>query len=117
MIAAFLHARLLGFPCAPQLVDDQSTVTANFQGKLPGLTSSRLDPATEMLIERAVDRLLEHRTGVVIAHRLATVERADDILILDAGRVVEAGPRLDLAGDPGSRFARLLETGLREVLA
>ena len=47
----------------------------------PGLVildeaSSRLDPATETLIERAVDRLMADRTGVIIAHRLATVERA-----------------------------------------
>jgi ABC-type multidrug transport system fused ATPase/permease subunit len=88
----------------------------------PGLVildeaSSRLDPATEMLIERAGDRLLADRTGVIIAHRLATVERADDIVILEAGRVIEAGPRTGLAADPDSRFSRLLETGLREVLA
>jgi ABC-type multidrug transport system fused ATPase/permease subunit len=88
----------------------------------PGLVildeaSSRLDPATEMLIERAVDRLLENRTGFIIAHRLATVTRADDILILEDGRVVEFGPRAELAADPASRFARLLETGMEEVLA
>ncbi len=88
----------------------------------PGLVildeaSSRLDPATEMLIERAVDRLLERRTGVIIAHRLATVERADDILILDGGRVAEFGERAALAADPGSRLSRLLEAGMEEVLA
>jgi len=88
----------------------------------PGLVildeaSSRLDPATEALIERAVDRLLAGRTGVIIAHRLATVERADDILILEAGRVVECGERAALAADPESRFSRLLRTGMEEVLA
>jgi ATP-binding cassette subfamily B protein len=88
----------------------------------PGLVildeaSSRLDPATEALIERAVDRLLAGRTGVIIAHRLATVERADDILILEAGQVVEWGKRAALAADPGSRFSRLLRTGMEEVLA
>jgi ATP-binding cassette subfamily B protein len=88
----------------------------------PGLVildeaSSRLDPATELLIERAVDRLLEHRTGIVIAHRLATVERADDVLILEAGRVVEFGERRALAADPGSRLSRLLEAGMEDVLA
>jgi ABC-type multidrug transport system fused ATPase/permease subunit len=87
----------------------------------PGLVildeaSSRLDPATETLIERAVDRLLERRTGVIIAHRLATVERADDILILEEGRVVEFGAREALAADPDSRFCGLLRTGLAEVL-
>jgi ATP-binding cassette, subfamily B, bacterial len=79
--------------------------------------SSRLDPATEQLLERAIDKLLAGRTGIVIAHRLKTVGRADDILILEDGRVIEYGPRAGLAADPGSRFYRLLQTGLEEVLA
>lgn len=88
----------------------------------PGLVildeaSSRLDPATERLIERAVDKLLQARTGIIIAHRLATVGRADEILILDEGHILEHGPRAALASDPGSHFARLLVTGLEEVLA
>jgi ABC-type multidrug transport system fused ATPase/permease subunit len=78
--------------------------------------SSRLDPATEGLLEQALDRLLAGRTGIVIAHRLRTVQRADDILILEGGRVVEHGPRAALATDPGSRFYQLLQTGLEEVL-
>ena len=66
--------------------------------KNPGLVildeaSSRLDPATEQLIERAVDRLLQNRTAIIIAHRLNTVQRADEILILESGRVLEHGPR------------------------
>ncbi|GAC1429635.1 MAG: ABC transporter ATP-binding protein [Chloroflexota bacterium] len=90
--------------------------------KDPGLVvldeeSSRLDPRTERLLERAVGRLLAGRTGVVIAHRLATVERADRILILDAGRVAEIGRRTDLARDPASRFARLHRAGMAEALA
>ncbi|HMN60710.1 MAG TPA: multidrug ABC transporter ATP-binding protein, partial [Anaerolinea sp.] len=79
--------------------------------------SSRLDPSTEMRMERAIDRLFAGRTGVVIAHRLKTLDRADDILILEQGRVVEYGARAALAADPGSRYARLLQTGLEEVLA
>ncbi len=79
--------------------------------------SSRLDPATEQLLERAVGALLRGRTAIIIAHRLATVQRADEILILDAGRVAESGPRATLAADPASRFASLLRTGLEEVLA
>ena len=79
--------------------------------------SSRLDPATERLIEGALDALCRNRTVIVIAHRLATVRRADDILILDQGRVVESGRRAALAADPASRFAALLRTGLEEVLA
>ncbi|MCB9443902.1 MAG: ABC transporter ATP-binding protein, partial [Ardenticatenaceae bacterium] len=79
--------------------------------------SSRLDPATEQLLEQAIDRLLQNRTGIIIAHRLATVQRADDILILENGNLVEHGPRIGLAANPDSRFARLLQTGLEEVLA
>jgi ATP-binding cassette subfamily B protein len=88
----------------------------------PGLVildeaSSRLDPATERHIERAIDALLADRTGIVIAHRLATVQRCDRILILEDGRVVEHGPRAALARDPSSRFSQLLRTGLEQVLA
>jgi ATP-binding cassette, subfamily B, bacterial len=78
--------------------------------------SSHLDPATERLLEQAVDHLLQDRTGLIIAHRLQTVQRADDILILEDGRIIEYGPRLALASDPTSRFAALLQTGLEEVL-
>jgi ATP-binding cassette, subfamily B, bacterial len=87
----------------------------------PGLiildeASSRLDPATEQLIERAVDRLLQNRTGIIVAHRLQTVQRADVIMILENGRIREFGPYHQLAHDPGSRFYHLLQTGLDEVL-
>jgi ATP-binding cassette subfamily B protein len=88
----------------------------------PGLVildeaSSRLDPATERHIERAIDALLADRTGIVIAHRLATVQRCDRILILEEGRIVEQGPRAALAQDPSSRFSDLLRTGgLEQVL-
>ncbi len=87
----------------------------------PGLVildeaSSRLDPATEQLIERAVDKLLRNRTAIIVAHRLGTIQRADDIMILEAGQVIEYGDREGLAAAPDSRFAHLLRTGLEEVL-
>jgi ABC-type multidrug transport system fused ATPase/permease subunit len=83
--------------------------------KDPGLVildeaSSRLDPATERCLERALDRLLRNRTGIIIAHRLSTVHRADQLLVLERGRVVECGSRATLAGDPTSHFSRLLRT-------
>ncbi len=77
--------------------------------------SSRLDPATEELLEEALDALLDGRTGVVIAHRLSTLERCDTICVLDHGRVVELGPRRALAADASSRFGALLRTGLDVV--
>lgn len=79
--------------------------------------SSRLDPATEQLLERAIDTLLNGRTAIIIAHRLRTVQRADDILILENGRVQEHGPRTQLLNDPNSRFAQLLQIGIEEALA
>jgi len=78
--------------------------------------SSRLDPATETLLGRVLDRLLQGRSAVIIAHRLQTVDRADDILILEQGQAIEQGPRRQLAADPDSHFARLLRTGIEEVL-
>ncbi|MEU6784034.1 ABC transporter ATP-binding protein [Nonomuraea angiospora] len=80
----------------------------------PGLVvldeaSSRLDPATERRIEQSVDRLLDGRTGVIIAHRLSSLSRVDKIAVLDHGKIVEYGRRADLAADPGSRFGRLLD--------
>jgi len=78
--------------------------------------SSRLDPATEQRLERAVDKLLQNRTAIIIAHRLGTVHRADEIMILESGRVSEYGDRKQLAADTNSRFYQLLQTGLEEVL-
>ena len=87
----------------------------------PGLVildeaSSRLDPATERLIERAVDKLLRGRTAIIIAHHLVTVQRADDILILEDGQVREFGPRRVLAARSDSRFSQLLRVGMQEAL-
>ncbi len=85
----------------------------------PGLVildeaSARLDPTTERLIEVAIERLLAGRTAIIIAHRLSTAMKADDILVLERGRVVERGPRADLQRDPDSRFSAMLRTGLVE---
>jgi ABC-type multidrug transport system fused ATPase/permease subunit len=90
--------------------------------KNPGLVildepSASLDPATERLVERAMDRLLAGRTAIIIAHRLGTVQRVDDIMIMDSGRIVEHGVRAQLASDATSRFSALLRTGLEESIA
>ena len=78
--------------------------------------SSRLDRSTEQMIERAVDRLVRDRTVIVIAHHLATIRRCDEIAFLENGRLVEHGERERLAADDSTRFHRLLQTGLEEVL-
>jgi ABC-type multidrug transport system fused ATPase/permease subunit len=81
----------------------------------PGLVvldeaSSRLDPTTEALVGAATARLLAGRTAVVIAHRLATLDRVDEIAVVEAGALVEHGTREALAARPSSRYARLLRT-------
>jgi len=87
----------------------------------PGLVildeaSSRLDPATERKLERAIDTLLAGRTGIIIAHRLGTVQRVDQIMILGEGCVLESGARDQLACDPDSHFSQLLRTGMEAAL-
>jgi len=77
--------------------------------------SSRLDPATERLVHAALGRLLDGRTGIIVAHWLATIAYADDVLVLEDGQVREHGPRLALAADPTSRFAGLLRAATEEV--
>jgi ATP-binding cassette, subfamily B, bacterial len=82
----------------------------------PGLVildepSSRLDPATELLLATATERLYAGRTVVIIAHRLETVRTADEIMVVEEGRIVEHGPRQDLAARPDSRYAGLLAAG------
>ena len=82
--------------------------------KNPGLVildeaSSRLDPTTEMLIERAIAQLLKDRTAIIIAHRLQTIQKVDQILILERGKVIEYGDRSTLAQNPHSRYSNLLK--------
>ncbi|GCE11437.1 ABC transporter ATP-binding protein [Tengunoibacter tsumagoiensis] len=88
----------------------------------PGLVildeaSSRLDPATEQLIERAVSKLFQGRTGIIIAHHLATLQRVDRILYLSDGHILEQGERAELVADPTSHFSLILQTGGEEVMA
>jgi ATP-binding cassette subfamily B protein len=87
----------------------------------PGLVildeaTSRLDPASEQRIECAVDRLLAGRSAILVAHRLGTLDRADEIVVLDQGRIVEHDSRRSLVDDPESTFAGLLATAAGGVL-
>ena len=72
--------------------------------------TAALDPATESVVLAAADRLAARRTTVVIAHRLATAAKADRIVVLDGGRVVEQGRHLELLA-AGGHYARLWAVG------
>jgi ATP-binding cassette, subfamily B, bacterial len=63
--------------------------------------TSAVDPATEVRIQRALDGLTRGRTSISIAHRLSTAEAADEVLVVDAGVVVERGPARELVGAGG----------------
>ncbi len=71
--------------------------------------TSNLDPGTEGEIETALETLLAGRTSIVVAHRLRTARRADRVLVMEGGRVVEDGTYEDLAGRDGP-FAELIRT-------
>ncbi len=68
--------------------------------------TSNIDRPTEVVIERALDRLLRGRSSVIVAHRLATVRRADVVLVIERGRVVQRGAPADLLAADGP-FRRL----------
>ena len=112
-IEAWMNTRLTAGGSGLSGGESQLLAFARVFLKDPGLVildepSSRLDPATEKMLTRAVDRLLAGRTGIVIAHRLQTVERVDKILVLADGRIAEFGRRVDLARDPRSRYSQLV---------
>jgi ABC-type multidrug transport system fused ATPase/permease subunit len=69
--------------------------------------TSAVDPATEVRLQRALESLTRGRTTVAIAHRLSTAEAADEVLVVDAGRVVQRGPHAQLVRQRGSTYARL----------
>ncbi len=71
--------------------------------------TSNIDRPSEILIEQAFDRLLAGRTSVIIAHRLATVRRADEILVIEHGRIVQRGSEQELLAEAGP-FRRLAQT-------
>ena len=74
--------------------------------------TSSLDAESERLVQEALGNLMANRTAIVIAHRLSTIRRADLIVVLDRGRIVEAGRHEELLERPGGDYARLYETQL-----
>jgi subfamily B ATP-binding cassette protein MsbA len=76
--------------------------------------TSSLDTESERLVQEALVTLMQNRTSFVIAHRLSTIRRADAIIVMDRGRIVEVGRHDDLLARPGSLYARLYEMQLLE---
>jgi ATP-binding cassette subfamily B protein len=76
--------------------------------------TSNLDLQSETMIEAALDVLLENRTAILIAHRLSTAMRADRIVVVDEGRVIEEGPHAELVAR-GGRYAEMYATWISQV--
>ena len=77
--------------------------------------TSAVDPATEVRLQRTLDAVTRGRTTVVIAHRLSTAQSADEVIVVDAGRVVQRGPHAQLVRDPHSVYGRLFASWLEQT--
>jgi subfamily B ATP-binding cassette protein MsbA len=71
--------------------------------------TSSLDTESEILVQEAIERLMQGRTSIVIAHRLSTIQRADRIYVLDEGGVGEEGTHLELMNNDAGLYKRLYE--------
>ena len=75
--------------------------------------TSALDSESELLVQKALARLMQTKTAIVIAHRLSTIRRADKIVVMEKGRVVETGTHAELLERDG-RYRRLYELQFAE---
>ena len=74
--------------------------------------TSSLDAESERLVQDALDKLMENRTSIIIAHRLSTVRRCDQILVMSAGAILERGTHDELVAKPGSLYGSLAKLQL-----
>lgn len=71
--------------------------------------TASIDSYSEQLIQKAIKKITKGRTSIVIAHRLATIQKADTILVMDSGQIVEMGNHRDLLKNPNGHYSRLYQ--------
>ena len=76
--------------------------------------TSSLDSESEHQVQQALDQLMQNRTSIIVAHRLATIRQADTILVLKDGEVVESGTHDDLSSMPNGVYASLAKLQFSE---
>jgi ABC-type multidrug transport system fused ATPase/permease subunit len=99
-----------------QLISFARALLANPRILILDEATSSVDAYTELLIQKAMEKLLEQRTTLIIAHRLSTVRSADRILVIDSGRIVDAGTHEELMGREGL-YRKLYEMQLKPIEA
>jgi ATP-binding cassette subfamily B protein len=79
--------------------------------------TSAVDPATEVRLQRTLDAVTRGRTTIAIAHRLSTAQAADEVIVVDRGRIVQRGPHRSLVLEPESIYGRLYASWLEQTRA
>ena len=77
--------------------------------------TSSIDPESESVIQHAIEKLIEKRTSIIIAHRLSTIRNADNIMVLEKGKIVEFGPHDELVKSEDGRYRELYEMQFLET--
>ena len=76
--------------------------------------TSSIDTDSELLIQKAIEKITENRTSVIIAHRLSTIMKADNIIVMDGGKIVEAGTHRDLLKNINGHYQKLYQAQLKK---
>src|SRR5690606_1588595 len=69
--------------------------------------TSSIDTSSEILVQQAIDKLIKNRTSIVIAHRLSTIRKAQKIIVLEKGKLIESGKHADLINIEGGVYAQM----------
>ena len=77
--------------------------------------TSSIDVETEAVIQNAIERLISKRTSIIIAHRLSTIKKADNILVMQKGRIIQSGTHEDLIADESGLYFQLNQMQIKDL--